>query len=106
LPPRRAGNLVALAYHHVRPTDPERVRLLAAAVVTLAHEAQHSRGIANEAVAECDAIHAARRTARALGVEDHYARLLVRTYWAHYDELPSAYRSAACNGATLGLQAP
>ena len=106
LAPAACRDLVALAYEQARPPDPERLRLLAAAVVTLAHEPQHSKGIANEAVAECNAINAAYATARGLGVEDAYARLLVRAYWAQYDELPAAYRFPACSGATLGLQAP
>jgi hypothetical protein len=106
LAPAACRDLVALAYERARPTDPARVRLLATAVVTLAHEPQHSKGIADEAVAECNAIRAAYGTARALGVGVGYARLLVRAYWAHYGELPAAYRSPVCNGATLGLLAP
>ena len=106
LAPRACADLADLTYHHARPTDPARVFLLAAAVVTLSHEPQHSKGIVDEAVAECNAINAAHRTATLLGVEDAYARLLLRTYWAHYDDLPNGYTSPACRPATLGLQAP
>jgi hypothetical protein len=77
---------------------------LAAALVTLAHEPQHSKGIANEAVAECDAIQVATKAAVDLGVSRSYVTMLIRTYWLHYnDELP-AYRSAECRqGGALDL---
>jgi hypothetical protein len=89
-------SLVALAYQHARPASAETRFRLAAAVVTLAHEPQHSRGVAVEAEAECYAIQRAAQTARRLGADASYARGLVRLYWEHYDlELP-AYRSPEC----------
>ena len=96
LAPEACEGLVDLTYNKSRPSDPANVLLLAASVVVLAHEPQHSKGIANEAVAECAAIHAAERTALRLGVRRAYARLLVQTYWQHYDEEPAAYRTPDC----------
>jgi hypothetical protein len=70
--------------------------MLAAAVVTLGHEPQHSSGIEDESVAECNAIQLANGTAVKLGASPAYAAALVRTYWRHYDEELPAYRSAEC----------
>jgi hypothetical protein len=90
--------------HGARPTDERSLLLLAAAVVTLSHEPQHSKGIAVEAVAECNAIQLAPATALRLGVSSSYARLLIRTYWAHYAEEPPAYQSPECRrGGALDL---
>jgi hypothetical protein len=98
------NGLVALAYDRVRPTDEARQLMLAAAVVTLSHEAQHSKGIADESVAECNAIQLANGTAIKLGASLAYAAALVRTYWRHYGEELPAYRSAECReGGKLDL---
>jgi hypothetical protein len=96
--------LVGLAYKGERPADEGGRLLLAAGVVTLTHEGQHSKGIATEAVAECNAIQVAHRTAMTLGASRDYAADLIRTYWRNYaDELPS-YRSVECRrGGALDL---
>jgi hypothetical protein len=106
LAPDVCAALVRLAYEGARPHDEASMLLLAAAVVTLSHEPQHSKGIVNEAVAECNAIQHAHRTAMKLGVERAYANALVRTYWQHYDEELPHYRSNECRdagGLDLGL---
>jgi hypothetical protein len=104
LAPDVCSALVDLANEHVRPTDESNRLLLASAVVTLTHEAQHSTGIAQEAVAECNAIQLAHRTAMSLGVGRAYAASLIRTYWKHYDEELAPYRSADCRrGGALDL---
>ncbi|MDQ2968644.1 MAG: hypothetical protein M3R37_10050 [Actinomycetota bacterium] len=104
LAPAVCEGLVNLAYNGVRPTDESEQLLLAAAVVTLSHEPQHSKGIAEESVAECNAIQLANATAIKLGASPVYAATLVRTYWRHYGEELSAYRSAECRkGGKLDL---
>jgi hypothetical protein len=100
LAPEVCDSLVTLAYRQRRPAD----ELMAAAVVTLSHEAQHSKGVTAEAVAECYAIQVARRTAMKLGARPDYAASLVRTYWRKYDQELPAYRSAECRrGGALDL---
>jgi hypothetical protein len=104
LAPDVCQSLVDLAYNGVRPQDEAARLMLAAAVVTLSHEAQHSKGIAREAEAECNAIQVAHRTAIKLGASRTYAASLVHAYWAHYDEELKAYRSAECRkGGGLDL---
>jgi len=79
--------------------------MLAAAIVTLSHEPQHSKGIAEQFVAECSAIQLANTTAIRLGASAAYAASLVHTYWRHYREELPAYRSADCHkGANLDLR--
>jgi hypothetical protein len=96
LAPDICDSLVDLAYHRARPTGAIAQYPLATAVVTLAHESQHARGVSVEAQAECYAIQLTATTARRLGVDPAYASGLGRLYWDHYgDELP-LYRSAEC----------
>jgi hypothetical protein len=96
LSPTVCAGLADLVDRKFRPTDGIAQLRLAAALVTLAHEPQHSKGIATEAVAECYAIQLAPATAASLGVSRAYAASLVQTYWRHYgNELPD-YRSSAC----------
>jgi hypothetical protein len=72
-------------------------RLLAAAVAVLAHEVQHVRGVANEAVAECYATQRVQRLAELLGASPSYARSLARVYWLDaYPRDPARYRTGAC----------
>jgi hypothetical protein len=96
LAPTVCAGLVDLAYNRVRPTDEAGQLMLAGAVVTLSHEPQHSKGIAEEAVAECNAIEFANATAMRLGASSTYAAALVRAYWRNYGEELPAYRSAEC----------
>jgi hypothetical protein len=104
LGPAVCRGLVDLAYRRARPTDEAGQLMLAAAVVTLSHEPQHSIGIAAESVAECNAIQLANGTAIKLGARPAYAAALVRMYWRHYGEELPAYRSSECHkGGKLDL---
>jgi hypothetical protein len=104
LGPAVCDGLVDLAYRRARPADEARQLMLAAAVVTLGHEPQHSTGIAAESVAECNAIQLANGTAVKLGASAAYAAALVRAYWRHYGEELPAYRSSECRaGGALDL---
>jgi hypothetical protein len=77
----------------------------AAALVTLAHEAWHTRGIESEAVAECLAVQTARDVARRFAVAAAYAREAVHLYWGRYDEERPAYRTSRCrDGGPLDLR--
>jgi hypothetical protein len=104
LAPSVCDALVGLAYKGARPIDEAGRVLLASAVVTISHEPQHSKGISEEPVAECNAIQSANRTAMKLGASPAYAATLVRTYWRHYSEELPAYRSWECRkGGALDL---
>jgi len=96
LGPTVCDGLVDLAYENARPVDDAGQLMLAAAIVTLSHEPQHSKGIAEESVAECNAIQLANSTAIRLGATAAYAASLVHAYWRHYGEELPAYRSADC----------
>jgi hypothetical protein len=104
LGPSVCDGLVQLTYDHARPIDEAGRLLLAAAVVTLSHEPQHIKGIAEESVAECNGIQLASSTAVKLGASPAYAAALVHAYWRHYNEELPAYRSADCRqGGSLDL---
>jgi len=104
LGPAVCEGLADLAYRRARRTDDAGQLMLAAAVVTLSHEPQHSKGIAEESVAECNAIQLATGTAIKLGASRAYASTLVRMYWRHYGEELPAYRSSECRrGGKLDL---
>ncbi len=104
LGPAVCAGLDDLAYKRAHPTDEGGQLMLAAAVVTLSHEPQRSIGIAEESVAECNAIQLANGTAIKLGASPAYAAALVRTYWRHYGEELPAYRSSECRkGGKLDL---
>jgi hypothetical protein len=96
LAPDVCDGLVDLTYHGSRPPDDTARFPLATAVVTLAHEPEHAKGVADEAQAECYAIQLAAPTARRLGVPAAYASGLARLYWEHYPEELSQYRSPEC----------
>jgi hypothetical protein len=101
LAPEVCAALVELGYRDLRRVDDY---ALATAVVTLSHEAQHSKGVAREAEAECYAIQVAHRAARQLGAGPTYAGSLVRAYWQHYAEELARYRSTDCHeGGGLDL---
>jgi hypothetical protein len=96
LAPEICDGLDELAYQRRMPRDAGAKALLASAIVTLAHEPQHSKGVAVEAQAECYAIQLMTETAVKLGATAPYAAVLQRLYWSHYDEELPSYRSAAC----------
>jgi hypothetical protein len=105
LAPEVCDSLAQLAYGKWMPTASTARLLLASAIVTLAHEPQHSKGIAVEARAECYAIQLMKDTAVKLGATPAYAASLQRAYWARYDEEMPAYRSPECgNGGRYDLR--
>ena len=105
LAPDVCDALVDLAYHDPRPSTAVGRFPLAASVVTLAHEPQHSKGVAVEAQAECYAIQLTAATAHRLGVDAAYARALAQLYWQHYAEELPVYRSPECrNGGAYDLR--
>jgi hypothetical protein len=95
--------LVALRYERERPTGGSAQEAIAIGVAVLAHEAQHARGIANEATTECYGIQTIAGTARRLGASRAYARSLARSYWSNiYVRHSDEYRSDRCrDGGTL-----
>ena len=73
-------------------------------VGTLAHEAYHVAGIANEATTECFAIQAAAYTATRLGAEADVAEALARMQLAFMRHKPPQYFSSECRrGGALDL---
>lgn len=84
----------------------ENVLQLAFGVGALAHEAEHSAGRFNEAVAECYAMQKVRRAARALGATPRLAAELARTYWCElYPFELKVYRTPRCrDGGPLDLR--
>jgi hypothetical protein len=74
------------------------------ALLALAHEAQHSAGVANEAKATCHALQTVSELAYALELRKPLIERLVERYWRHAMELPAEYRSKECReGGELDL---
>lgn len=96
LSPSTCTLLGRLTYQRAwRPT--RRKRDLAAALVTLAHEAQHIRGTHDEPTAECWGMQRARIVARSLGLTLAESNALVATYWRlSYSTQSAAFRSVEC----------
>jgi hypothetical protein len=106
LPPNVCNALWRLA-HEDLPAQKDPLReTLAWAAGMLAHEAQHARGILNEAMAECYGMQRIRQTAVALGRSSAEGRYLARLYWKHwYSEDNSVYGSRWCrNRGRLDLR--
>ena len=103
LAPEVCEALAMLFYERARPADGDAKIALALSVGTLAHEAQHARGVVNEAAAECYGMQYVRRLARGLRVEPAYANELAALYWQEvYPRNAAAYRSRECrNGGAL-----
>jgi hypothetical protein len=82
------------------------VRRLASGVDVLAHEAEHSAGRFNEAVAECYAMQKVRRAARLLGARPAFAARLARVVWLEiYPFGLPRYHSDRCrDGGPLDLR--
>ena len=69
----------------------------AVALDVLAHESMHLHGIPQENVAECYAMQAVPRVARALGASEPEGRTLARVLFGlNYPHMPPEYRSADC----------
>jgi len=106
LAPDVCEGLVALRYERKRPTGGLDQEEIAIGVGVLAHEAQHARGVANEATTECFGMQAIAETARRLGANEAYARSLAHLYWRDvYSRLSDEYRTGRCrDGGTLDLR--
>ncbi len=97
--------LVALRYERLRPPTGDAQLALALAVGTLSHEAQHARGVATEARAECYGMQLVREAAHQLGAGQGYASALADLYSrVIYPAAPPLYRSSDCrDGGRLDL---
>lgn len=105
LHPSVCARLVALTYKGYRPRTRAGRVALASALLTIAHEAQHSAGISSEVVAECNGLQRIRPVARMLGATKDFAAVLARVAWLYvYPRQPAEQRSANCrNGGTLDI---
>jgi hypothetical protein len=71
---------------------------LAWALHTLAHEAFHLRGLADESITECYAMQTTARVALALGITPRRATQLQRWVWTRgYPNEPQEYSTTACH---------
>ena len=101
LSPEICRRLDDLTYRKSRPSDLRGQASLAAAVATLAHEAQHAVGIRRESRAECFGMQRIRALARALGASPDYASALAEIYWQYlHPTLPPRYRDDRCGPGT------
>lgn len=96
--------LIRLAYRGAQPSGIALVEL-AAAVSTLAHEAEHAAGNWDEAAAECYGLQRAADLAVALGATRAYAEGLADTNWDEvHPFLTEEYQSPECReGGALDL---
>jgi hypothetical protein len=97
--------LTRLAYQRVPVYEDGWPDGLAWSVALLAHEAQHVRGVLNEAKAECYGMQSVRTAAQALGRTAEEGRYLAWLYWENsYPSGDAPYRSRECrNGGSLDL---
>jgi hypothetical protein len=102
LSPELCSPLVLTVYGEPR-SDADQVRA-GEALLALAHEAQHSAGVANEAKATCYALQTVTELAYALKLHKPLIERLVDRYWRHANQLPAEYRSRECReGGKLDL---
>src|SRR5262249_25715547 len=74
------------------------------ALATLAHEAEHAAGLADEADTECYAIQKVPTVARLLGLTRRQGRIFAEAVWELYPQEPPGYHTPACrNGGRLDL---
>ena len=105
LAPQVCRRLDAMTYRKRLPRDLRGRVVLALAVGTLTHEAQHARGKRNEGVVECYGMQRIRAAARALGAPRAYADAPAALYWQYvHPSLPARYKHADCQpGGRLDL---
>jgi hypothetical protein len=73
-------------------------------LLALAHEAQHSQGVADEAEATCYALQTAPELTHALEIGPARIERLVEVFWTEFNALPPEYRSPECRaGGELDL---
>ena len=105
LSPETCAALVRLRYERARPRGETATLRLATAAGTLAHEAVHVSGVADEPTAECHGVQLLERAALALRVQPAYAARLETTYWDNREDVPTLYRSKQCrDGGKLDLR--
>lgn len=106
LAPGVCASLVGLTYKRQRP-GASRTSLrndLAEALLTLTHEAHHSKGLSAEHEAECYGLQRVRPAARMLGVSKDYAAVLALAVWKLYKSPWHPYVVSGCrNGGQLDL---
>ena len=105
LAPDVCADLDALSRAKAEPTGGERLLRAAFAVLVLAHESAHVRGLDREAEAECWGMQNVVRTATELGLPAAYGRRLADVYWTEiYPHQRPGYRTTACrDGGSLDL---
>jgi transposase-like protein len=107
LAPAICASLVRLAYERI-PVESDRwPAALAFSVATLAHEAQHLRGVSNEALAECYGMQSIAVAARKLGRTEEEGRYLAWRFWEkqYPNHRNPAYMSEECrDGGRLDLR--
>lgn len=97
LAPVVCGALDDLVYRHERPADVYGKANSAQGLIVLAHEAQHARGIRNEAKAECYGLQDMRRLGKLLELDGAYTRELAEFFWTQmYPYERSGYGSDEC----------
>ena len=104
LSPRTCAALASFIYANARPTDrtPVQRNRLASALLAFAHEAQHNRGIDEEAVAECRGVQLVRPVARLLGASRAYAAFIATAAWKRSYGPHASYRSEGCHNGGPG----
>jgi hypothetical protein len=106
LSPALCAWLAHFTYDRIPIGDDSWPAALAFSVAVLAHEAQHLRGISNEAKAECYGMQLITAATRALGRRAAEGRYLAALYWreAYHDHRDPAYVSTECrDGGQLDL---
>jgi hypothetical protein len=68
-------------------------------VDVVAHEAEHTRGLGDEAETECYAIQMIPKTTAAFGFSAAAGRAIAHAYWQEYDQEPRGYASDQCHDA-------
>lgn len=105
--PAICASLVRLTYERVPVESDSWPAALAWSVATLAHEAQHLKGVSNEAKAECYGMQSITTATKALGRTEAEGRYLASLYWedAYPKHRDPAYVSEECReGGRLDLR--
>lgn len=107
LAPQVCARLDLLRYRRKRPKAPGTLLQVANAVATLTHEAVHSYGIADEALAECYGMQYIAYTATSLGTPYAYGRRLAQAVWTRSYPLgvgTEYYTSECYDGGPLDVR--
>lgn len=106
LAPAVCRSLGEWSYERRWPDDRRDAYYFAWSVKALAHEAQHLRGIENEAKAECYGVQTMREVGNGLGLGDEEAQSLAEYAWLYiYPRARGEYRSVDCHdGGGLDLR--